>query len=346
MNKILSLLDRDFVVKYLEEKLLPIYPQIERISEVSIKTYKKMVWSETYHVVIGFDIRAIGRNEEEIWLPVVCSAHSNEPREVAYKCMRYLWDNGFGNDDFLIPRPLFFDPHFNANFYRALEGDNLLRFIKDGQMDTVKDLVGKSAHLFARLHDLPQRDSFEFNPDNAMIRTVIPGVEHSVREVRERYGNELSDRIARLYSIFIDEEEARRPSIELSIIHGDAHMENVIHAGAHKVGLIDFTDFSLSDRFRDVGTFLQQLGHKIRAKAQDEVSPKEFKYVFLNTYLEAAGLSLDGEVQARINLYYNWTSLRTVIFWLLKYEPTPEKAIEMLGYLEKNIESPDFRAQD
>lgn len=346
MNKILSLLDGDFVSKYFEDNVLPLYPQIKEVSDITIRPYKKLVWEDTYHAVISFNVKAVTHSGKNIFLPIVCSAHSSEPRELSFKALKYLWDNHFANDEFIIPRPLFFDKYFNASFYRAVRGNNLLRFIKDGNLDHARDLIEKSAKLFVRLHEMPQLDSFEFNHDNARVETVIPGRNNSVREVKERFGQELSDRIAKLYDMFIAQEDAFRKNIKLSIIHGDAHTENIIRAGKKKVGLIDFTDFSLSDRFRDVGSFLQQLEHKVKLKVQDDSFSKECKDIFISSYLKYSGIELDDEIQSRINLYYNWTSIRTVVFWLLKYDPSPEKAITMLDALERRAYSDNFKAQD
>ena len=53
MNKILHLLDEEFVIAYLRRKVLPFYPQYKDIARVKIKPYKKLIWETTYHVVIG-----------------------------------------------------------------------------------------------------------------------------------------------------------------------------------------------------------------------------------------------------------------------------------------------------
>jgi aminoglycoside phosphotransferase len=346
MNKILSLFDKDFVNSYFYEHILPLYPQVKQISDISIKPYKKLVWETTYHVVIGFSIKAIADSGRRLEIPVVCSAHSSEPRELAYKVLKYLWKRNFATREFAIPRPLFFDRNFNATFYRAVKGDDLFHFIKDNNRPIIMELMHRSARLFGHLHDFPVTKNFEYNASNAMIETVIPGKDNVIKEVNERFGLELASRISRLYDRFISQEKNNWSRIGFSIIHGDAHTENIIKVKNSRIGLIDFTDFSVSDRFRDVGSFLQQLEYKIVSKIGDVAFAKECKQEFLRAYLDYCHLSLDDDIQSRINLYYAWTSVRTVTFWLLKYDPAPDRAMEMLDNLEPLVDDINFRAQD
>jgi hypothetical protein len=101
----------------------------------------------------------------------------------------------------------------------------------------------------------------------------------------------------------------------------------------------------LADFARDFGAFMQQLEYKIKRNLQDDEFALAMKRLFLNTYLQAANISLDESLQRRLDLYYNWTATRTATFWLLKHECEPEKAEAMIA-LVKNYLNTNHHAQD
>jgi thiamine kinase-like enzyme len=113
--------------------------------------------------------------------------------------------------------------------------------------------------------------------------------------------------------------------------------ENIIKTGADRIGLIDFTDLCLSDFARDLGAFLQQLEYKIVMKIGDHKYAEKMKQLFLTSYLVAAGLELDANLQTRINLYYNWTAMRTSTYWFLKFGHNEERAEALLKKVKDNL---------
>lgn len=342
MNKILPLFDEKFALGYLRKKLLPLFPDFNDIKRVKIEPYKKMIWETTYHVVVGFKIYFLTSEGTEVKIPVVCSAHSDEPRENVFITLKYLWRSGFNNniDKIDLPRPLFYSKNFNGTFYLALEGENLLYYIKQKDIESVRQITIDSARLFAKLHSLPVDAKANFNPASARIKTVVPGVETIFREMENRHGNKYAPVIKKIYDYFISQEEkffVADVSKNLKLIHGDAHPENIIKTGVGRVGLIDFTDLCLADFARDLGTFLQQIEYKIVKKNGDCGLAEEMKKLFLDSYLAETGIKLDDNLQARINLYYNWTAMRTAIFWFLRFEHNETEAARLLEMVKNNL---------
>ncbi len=338
MNKILNLFDEQFVLGYFKRKLLPLYPVFKDIKRVAIKPYKKMIWETTYHVVIGFDVYFLTPAGDEKKIPVVCSAHSEEQRENVYIALKYLWKKNFSGHGVDLPRPLFYSERFNGTFYRALRGENLLYYIKEKDYKAIEDIIVASAELFAKLHALPSGTEINFNPINSRIRTVIPGTAVIFQEMSARYGDKYTLCLQKIYAHFISEEEKFFDSGEpLKLIHGDAHPENIIKTAADRVGLIDFTDLCLGDFARDLGTFMQQLDYKITTKLNDAEFAAKMKELFLRSYLSAAGLEMDANLQARIDLYYNWTAIRTSTYWFLKFGHNEERAEILLNQVKKNL---------
>jgi aminoglycoside phosphotransferase len=337
MNKILSLFDEQYAREYFRRKLLPHYPGFSEITGVRLRPYKKLIWETTYHVVIGYTISLLapaGKTEE---IEVVCVAHSDEPRANVYEALRYLWQNGLPDDEIVLPRPLFFSQGFNGTFYRAIRGENLLHYIKANDREAVNHLVVLAAKLFAKLHSLPTAAAPNFNPANSRIATVIPGVPNILAEMASRYDGRYSEDLQRIYRSFIAAEEGYFSGVPaLSLIHGDAHPENILRAGDQKVGLIDFTDLCLGDPARDLGTFIQQLEYKIKGKLNDAAYARETRDLFLSAYQEARQISLDGSWPERIRLYYNWTAIRTAIYHFLKFDSDEASGRRLLEGVKDN----------
>ena len=338
MNKILPLFDEGFVIDYFKRKLLPLYPAFTDIKRVKIEPYKKMIWETTYHVVIGFKVYFFTNKGLEENMSIVCSAHSDEPRENVYAALEYLWRKEFNSDEIDLPRPLFYSKRFNGTFYRALQGENLLYYIKNKDIDAIEKIVTASARLFAKLHSLPSDPEANFNPANARIKTVIPGVETIFTEMSTRYGDKYTPTLKKIYGYFIFQEEKFFASgVPLKLIHGDAHPENIIKTGEDRIGIIDFTDLCLSDCARDLGTFLQQVEYKIMTKIGDMALAERIKKLFLDNYLAVAGIKMDDNLRERIDTYYNWTAIRTSTYWFLKFGHNEAKAEQLLNMVKNNL---------
>ena len=319
MNKILKLLDENFVLEFFKKEVLPKYPSYVSVSKVEIKPYKKLIWETTYHVVINFDTHFLDSQGQEEIVSIVCSAHSNEMRATIHDVLEYLWEKNFPDDEFELPRPLFYSEEFNGAFYGGLKGENLLYYIKKKDKPEIEKIVRESAQLFSKLHNLKVGSEANFNPHNARIKTVVPGVKVILQEVESRFKGLYTKDLKKVYDYMIEQEELFFASGQpLSLIHGDAHPENIIKTHEDKIGLIDFTDMCLSDFARDLGSFTQQLDYKIITKAGDFEYAEEMKKLFIVSYLKAAGIELNADLEKRIKLYYNFTAIRTATFFFLK----------------------------
>ena len=82
---------------------------------------------------------------------------------------------------------------------------------------------------------------------------------------------------------------------------------------------------------------MQQLEYKIIRNLEDNVFVLKMKRLFLNSYLQMANISLDESLQSRLDLYYNWTAIRTATFWLLKHGCELEKAERSINLVKNNF---------
>ncbi len=339
-NKIYNLLDENFITGLFKEKILPEYPEFSEIQQIKTHLIKDNIWTSTYHVVIEYQTTFIDPEKNLHTLPIYCTAHSDEPRLNSFEALTFLWQNGFNKGNLTIPRPLFYSPDFNAFFYEGISGQNLYQYIRQKDMKAVESIVIKAAAWFAKLHHLSATavKAKNFNPLNSLIETIIPGMAKAIAKV-QAHEPRYYEICRQAYKIINQAEKDFLESTERRwLIHGDAHPENVICIDKNKIGVIDFTDICLADYARDLGAFLQQLEFMILRKIDDQPEVEKIKKLFLNNYLKNAKITLDDNLQKRINNYYNWTALRTAIFFLLKDKAEPERAHGLLIKISQNLQ--------
>src|SRR3989339_4629 len=327
MNKILPLFDEKYVIGLLKEKVLPMYPDFLDIKRVKIQPYKKLIWENTYHVVVEFKTTFLTKDGKRKKLPIICSAHSSEPRKNVFESLEFLWEHDFGRGYLTIPHPLFYSDDFRGTFYRGVEGKNLYHYIKEKKFNEIETIVSKTALWFVKLHNLSTGKARNFNEENSRIATVYPGIRHILWRVKENFP-QYEDVFTKAYRIFDNREKSFFKSTDRRwLIHGDAHPENIIKMGSKKIAVIDFTDLCLGDFARDIGAFTQQLEYMSSRKIEDQTYAARIKDIFLDRYFKnSPRRKLNEDIRKRIELYYYWTSMRTATFFLIKDKAEPERA--------------------
>jgi thiamine kinase-like enzyme len=337
MNKITQLLDEKFVKELFNKEVLPLYPDFLSIKKIDIIRHKNQVWDHTYHVVYEFRTFFKTKDDKLKELPIFCSAHSDEPRKNAYDGLKFLWDNGFSKGFLTIPHALFYSDYFQGLFYRGAKGRNLYKFIREKKFSEIETIIPKAAACFAKLHNTSIKNARNFNEENSRIKTVVPGAEHTMQRIKEDYP-EYYETYKKLYKIFIGAEEKFLLGTDKRwLTHGDAHPENIIKVGKKKIALIDFTDLCLSDFARDLGSFSQQVEYMCARKIADRGYAEKIKKLFLDNYFKTAKIQLDDNLQKRIDNYYNWTTIRTATFFLLKAKPEPDRARPLIKQVAEKL---------
>lgn len=329
-NKIVKLLDQEFLGQYFKEKLSSCYDSLAAVKISSIKPVKKHIWQTTYHVVICYNLDLSFENGHSRQKIVYATAHDHEARRQVLETLRFLADCGFGRGKYLVPKPLFYDEYYNATFYEGVVGENLYHYIRANDRPIINQLVDQTARWFSHLHDIHNGVSTFYENQNRLIETVSPGYANVLSLIEQRFP-EYSNLYKKIYSKFIAaENKYLLTHKKLSVIHGDAHPENVIRIMPNKIALIDFVDMSIGDRARDLGCFLQQLEYMTNRKIGDAKYTEELKELFLTSYLKYAKLKRTPSLSKRIERYYLYTAIRTASFFLLKHEPEPERAAPLI----------------
>lgn len=338
MNKALDLFDTDLMAEVFRKKILPLYPQYRKIIDVFIKPYKKLIWETTYQVVINYQVFFADDAGQVVKIEIVCSAHSEESRENAFKVLQYLWQIGFSAADRHIPRPLFYDKNYRGLFYEAISGENLLYYIKTRNKEVISEMVLGAAALFAKLHQtLVTADVIAgqiFNRDNERIRTVIPGQKKILEIVGARFPKYYQVIFENYQRLSLQEEDFFKNNAKRWLIHGDAHPENIIRTADGSIGLIDFNDMCLADFTRDLGAFVQQLEYKLKIKANAAELVPPLTKLFLDHYFSLSIYPRDEIVDQRIKLYHDFTSLRTAVYFLTSHQPNTDRVDYLLSELK------------
>lgn len=337
MNIINKLFDEEFALNYLRKKLLPLYPYFKDIVKIKIIPHKKLVWDKTYHVVIEFELIFKRENNKRTKLLIFCSAHSSEPRINYFHGLKFLWEHGFAKGNLTIPHPLFFSKQFNAIFYRGIRGHHLHYYIREHDFKEVENIVTKVAKWLSKLHKIKADYAQNFNAQNALIKTVMPGINFILERV-DREHKRFSEVCKNIYEILIRNEENFLASTDKRwLVHGDAHPENFIKISKQKIGAIDFTDLCVSDFARDLGAFSQQLDYMIGKQTEDKEYIEKIKNLFLDSYFKASKTKPDQTLLGRINNYYNFTTMRTATYFLIKEDPDEAKAAKLLKKICDNL---------
>lgn len=330
VNRIVELLDKKYLVVFFKERLSSCYDNLSAVEIESVRPIKKHIWHTTYHVVVCYDLNLLfdgGQSRKKI---IYVTAHDHEPRKQVLETLRFLADCGFSRGKYLVPKPLFYDEFYNATFYEGVVGENLYHFIKENNRPVINQLVDQTARWFSHLHDIHNGVNTFYENQNRLIETVSPGRNTVLSLIGQRFP-EYSARYEKIYSVFINAERKYLSTHKkLSVIHGDAHPENVIQILPGKLALIDFVDMSIGDRARDIGCFLQQLEYMTIRKIGDAAYTAELKDLFLTSYLKYAKLKKTPSLLKRIERYYLYTAIRTASFFLLKHESEPERAAPLI----------------
>lgn len=335
-NDIDLLFDIDYIKNFLAGSLSSSIHNFKEIVDIKIVQKKNLILRNYYHLVIEYKVKFLKTNGVQTTWPIYATAHSNEQREIVYNNLKFLIGNGLSRGEFKLPDPLFFSKKFNATFYHGLFGHSLYYYISKNKREQVEKMIPKTAAWFYLLHQIPQEKFDHFGGLISSIQNVIPGSQAIISKVKNSFPA-YGEMVENIYAELIKSEKIFFEKNKRSwVIHGDAHPENIINYRG-KIGIIDFADLCLSDFARDLGSFMQQLNYMVIKKIQDQKYADHLKDFFLDSYIKQAGVALDDHLKERVNMYYNWTKMRTATYFLIRHDPAPEKAEPLIRQVCENL---------
>ncbi len=332
-KQIAKLADSKFITKVLTEQLPNFYPDFKKLAKLKIIPHKKHIGKTSAVFVIEYQLSYFAAAKQEKPLRLFATGHSDGSRRSAYDKLNLLFNNGFGDGQYTVTKPLFFLDEQQGFFYEASPGRSLYHwFSKDPQADLTNALQ-LSAGWIRKLHNLSIKERFAF-PQFA-IANMIPAPDKFLADFRKS-NPELGDWVSEMVNTMQTWEAKFNQEHDLGLIYGDYHPENVIVDGLQAKGLkmIDFTDVALGDPMIDLGTFLEQFYFMSQAY-MTPAKVKAYKEYFLANYFNQELKDLPSHYFQRINLYQAWTAMRTAVF--IFYQNKPNSVNDVLGDAEKYL---------
>lgn len=345
LEEVQKLTNRSFLIKVFNTVLSRHYEGFKKIIKLEKEIYKKHFRStRRFHYVISCQIKAqIGT--QEVSKTFVIGSSSDDSKRIAYFNLRMLREHGFDRDDLQVTKPIAYLPELKAVVYKAAPGQTLFSYFKE--RPTFEQLLNPleiSARWLQKLHSLdpaslnsPLANSYSFQSILDYLRRYLS----KFKKASATDGQKLESVLIRL----ADYEAAFRKSSSPRIIFGDYHPENIIldSLDSKKLIMIDLTDLSLGDRYRDVGTFIQQFDFMSQSfLPRSQIN--DLKKHFVKSYFHKEFHDLKDVDIRRINLYQALTAVRSSV-WLFDLSNSRKASLELLedaNLLLQKVEKKDI----
>lgn len=335
-QNIAQILNKNFVIKLLNDRLAEYYPDFVKIVKIKLTPYKKHLGVTSAVFVVEYNIQYLTTDQQTKQIEIFASAHSDSSRKGAYAKNKFIYDNGFSEGKYRATKPLFYLEEQYAYFYVSSVGRRLFSFFTENPQADLSNVFSLIAGWIKKLH------SFDYQQDNFAwpqfsIAKMIPEPARFISDFKEHNlaQGELAEQ---LYKIMLNLEKEYSATINKALVYGDNHPENTIVASLETdyLEMIDFTDLTLADPMMDLGTFLQQfdfMGHNFISREK----MNSYKIFFVEAYFEKKFELVNLEYIKRINLYQAWTALRssTFLFYMKNTEhPITDLLADARRYLE------------
>lgn len=322
-----NLTQSDYIKQVLEQRLPEFYPDFVKIKTINVRTYKKHSGKTSATYVAAYLCKYESSLGQIKPLNIYVSAHTDGSRQASFINNSFLYNQGFKNSQYLIPRPLFYLADLGAFFYEGVRGRILKKLIKDEPQRDLRPVLNLAAGWLRILHNIDCTAS-NFKPKDFAIKNMRPQPANLVADFMK---NRLA--VGKKLESFLQEmmagEQNWSMQINQTLIHGDYHLENIIVSGLEPdhIKVIDFTDLAWGDPCLDLGGFLQQFDFMLQnVLSRQQIN--DYKTYFVESYFEENFSDIDPSFISRINLYQAWTTLRTIA--LLFYTKDPRHELENL----------------
>ena len=333
-----QLLEPAFIKELLPPVLAAYYKGFEKLTDLTLTVYKQH-YRDRHHwrFVIGcqLDLVINHQNQKEL---VVIGASSDGSKKIAYDNLKLLRSLGFDHGPLQVTAPIAYLPHLQAVIYEGVAGQPLYHYLeKQPTMGEMLKPLELASSWLRKLHALsPQTFPAEAirGYDFQVIIKYLQGFIPTFQKFSTRQGQKLGDALNKIQKY---EQQLRLEPPHL--VYGDYHPENIILSSLDSplLTMIDLTDLSLGDRYRDIGTFLQQFDFMSqRFLARPDIN--NLKKHFVSGYFKESFHLLDAPDMMRINLFQALTAVRSSV-WMFDYSYGRRASLEVLNdsllYLEK-----------
>jgi len=305
------ILDAEYLSKIFEQRIRDIDRQGEKLLQIRSYRIKSHFDDKFFHYVIQNNLTIGIRGGLRRRYKVFCVAFSGHGRRQMFQVIELVHKNGFDRGGVAVPRPLWYIEELMSFFYVGVPGQNLLEHIKNG--DVNYNLFSKIGAGLFNLHNIKVKNRVfglkwhDFSM-NYLDPTGILERGYNQDKVLARRVKEQLKELKSIYKKIIDDKYV--------LSHGDFHPENVIvHEFKHnKAIMIDFSESCFAPAYYDMASFLQQLEFMSRSYITREQYQK-LEGIFLRGYWGEA--PINAKMMAKINLYKSWTTLKSVVYFMI-----------------------------
>ncbi len=330
MDSLKHLLEKDYIRQIFNQYLPKYYPDFKELLEIELRPYKKHVGRSSAVYVVEYFCTYKKQTDESDYLNIFVSAHTDGSRQAAFLNNQFLYQHGFSNSHYLVPKPLFYLEDFKAFFYEGVRGRILKKLISDEPERDLRPVLTMAASWLTRLHNLAVPEG-GFKARDFAIKEMSPKTEVFLADFA-KYKPAEGQTVSSALQAILALESSFAPTFNKTLVHGDFHPENVIVSGLDPdhIKVIDFTDLSWGDPCLDIGVFLQQFDFMLH-NLLSRKKINDYKTFFVEAYFSSSFEDIDQAFINRINLYQAWTALRTGVFLFYARSAQLDNLLDEIG---------------
>jgi len=302
--------DEQYLMDLFQQRIKNIDSQGDKILRIDNHFVKKHFDDKFFHFVLynNITLKTItGLRKRYI---ILCISFSGHKRQKMYQALELIYQHGFSKGDIIVPKPLWYIDELMAAFYIGVPGDNLLEHIKNGYLDL--KLIKKIAQGLAKFHQIVPPKNLKLKKHSfAPVYLDPTNIIHRDYNKNTLLAKDVLAQFKKLKKL-----QSTLIKSNYFFSHGDFHPENVIinRFNNNQIIFIDFSEICLAPIYYDIASFLQQLQFMTSSYLSIE-EYKQIEYTFIATYFN--NQKIDQTIMNKINLYKAWTSLKSVIYFMI-----------------------------
>ncbi|PIZ98508.1 MAG: hypothetical protein COX77_04275 [Candidatus Komeilibacteria bacterium CG_4_10_14_0_2_um_filter_37_10] len=308
-----KIFDQQFAWDYWQKNLAKV-PAATRLVKIEQKIFKKKIGHFNISGVIRYRLYFINRDGQEENCDYFFSASTDNNRYQSYLLMKHLARANFGSKIVVVATAVDYLKTQQCLIYRGVPGETMHELLLSDAANKTA-LIKLAAQWLKYWHQLSSADYQDIDLANGYLYLSSPQASRScylLAETFPRWGKIAKELITR--QVYYEKKFWPRKK---SIVHGDYQLENlIINSDRNSAGMVDLTDVVIGNPYRDLGTFIQQLGFMLRL-----YHPKQqiynWKRIFLEEYFGCPYEQIKITDFQQINLYQSWTAWRSALYIFL-----------------------------
>lgn len=304
-----NLENQNFVVEFLNSRLLNYYPELKsaKIKECKLDL-KRFLPEHPKSIVVMVEI-VIESNNGLIKKEIVIKGKENEDREKEFELINYFYNHGFNNGNFQVSRPLEYFKKGNLLIYEG-RGISLRDVIVQRSSDEVARYCDLAGGWLAKFHSLPAPHFLSTQ------ETILANfLEVSFKKLTNNTTGIDLDRIKKTSNELL----FNLPKDDI-LVHGDFQPEHVL-TDDDIILAVDFEKTFRGSSAADLASFLLQLNsvfyYEEIKKYPDRQEVKKWQDSFLAGYQKHATQNWQ-KINQQIPVFVEFYRLNILLFFLVR----------------------------